>query len=325
MDQTYTPYKKELASLRGADCLNLFDYTPEQIKALVSLAIEMKQQKKSGNLGPFLQGKGLALIFDKASTRTRISFETGMNLMGGFAMTFNQDDLQLGRGESIADTGATLSSYVDGIMVRISDHQLVEQLADAADIPVINGLTDLYHPCQTLADLLTIYEQKGKYEGLKLAYVGDGNNVLHSLIHGAAALGIHLHVATPPNYEPLSSICREAELWANRTGATLQLTHDPQEAVYEADVIYTDVWASMGQEEEKEQRLRDFTGFQIDQQLMQLGKEDVTFMHCLPAYRGIEVSPEVIDGANSVVFAQAENRLHAQNALLVTLLGSENV
>ncbi|SHE95711.1 ornithine carbamoyltransferase [Seinonella peptonophila] len=310
-----------LLSLKNKDCLTLFDYTPKQIEALVLKAYELKQQKKEqGSLQSTLSNKGLALIFDKASTRTRISFETGMNWLGGFAMTFNQQDLQLGRGESIGDTGATISRYVDGIMIRISNHQLVEQLAAAAEVPVINGLTDLYHPCQTLADLLTIYEHKGNWQGLKMAYVGDGNNVLHSLMHGAAAVGMDLSIATPSGYEPLASVVDEAKEWAKHTGAVLHLCHDPIEAVQDADVIYTDVWASMGQEQEKEARIKAFAGFQVDVAMMNQAKQDAIFMHCLPAYRGIEVTEEVIDGSSSVVFDQAENRLHAQNGLLVTLL-----
>lgn len=307
-----------LQSLKGSDCLSLGEFSSEQILALVKYAYQLKKSRDS--LPPLLAGKGLAMIFDKASTRTRVSFETGMNLLGGFAMTFNQNDLQLGRGESIEDTGATLSRYVDGIMVRISDQSMVERLAEAASIPVINGLTDLYHPCQTLADLLTLYERDQTLQGKKVAYVGDGNNVLHSLLLGCAAVGISVHVATPVGYEPSLAVWKEAEQIAAQSGATLIWTDQPIEAVIGADAVYTDVWASMGQEAEKEKRKQDFDGYQVDQTLLKQAKSEAIFMHCLPAYRGLEVTTEVIDGLQSVVYDQAENRLHAQNAVLVALL-----
>lgn len=309
-----------LQPLKGKDCLSLAEFSPEQVTALVEYAYQLKKGRQDGSLPPLLAGKGLALIFDKASTRTRVSFETGMNLLGGFAMTFNQNDLQLGRGESIEDTGATLSRYINGIMVRISDQKMVERLAEAASVPVISGLTDMYHPCQTLADLLTLYEKDQTLHGKKLAYVGDGNNVLHSLLLGCAAVGISVHVSTPVGYEPSLSVWKKAEQIAAQSGATLAWTDQPAEAVAGADAVYTDVWASMGQEAEKEKRQQDFADYQIDQTLLKQAKPDALFMHCLPAYRGIEVTAEVIDGLQSVVYDQAENRLHAQNAILVALL-----
>lgn len=307
--------------LKGKDFLTLTDYTHAEIMYLLQVAHDLKQKAKQGILETPLMGKTLAMIFDKPSTRTRVSFEAGMAQLGGHSMNLNRNDIQLGRGESVEDTACVLSRYVDAILIRTFSHQLVQTLAQYATVPVINGLTDLYHPCQILADLLTLQEEKGQLAGLKLAYVGDGNNVLHSLMHGAAATGIQLSIATPKGYEPLPEVWTEAEQIAAETGATLTLVHDPELAVTDADAVYTDVWASMGQEEEKEKRNEAFAGFQVDAKLMSLAKEDAIFLHCLPAYRGLEVSAEVIDGPQSVVFHQAENRLHAQKALLVTLLG----
>lgn len=303
------------------DFLTLTDYSPDEIRALLQLASDLKQQKQEGKLEKKLDQKSLAMIFDHPSTRTRVSFEVGMSLLGGNAINLNRNDLQLGRGETIEDTGKTLSRYVDGVLIRTAKHQTVEELAQACTIPVINGLTDLYHPCQALADLLTIQEKKGDFQGIRLAYVGDGNNVLHSLLHASAMVGLEIRVATPPGYEPLQHVREEAEAIASETSASLQYTHDPVEAVQEADVVYTDVWASMGQEAEKKEREKIFAKYQVNSQLLQHARNDVIFMHCLPAYRGLEVTKEVLDGPQSVVFDQAENRLHAQNAVLVTLLG----
>lgn len=306
------------------DFLTLTDYTPQELIHLLEFAQELKTKKRQGvSLTP-LQGKTLAMIFDHPSTRTRVSFEVGMNQLGGSAINLNRHDLQLGRGESVEDTGETLSRYVDGILIRTASHQTVVTLAEATSVPVINGLTDLYHPCQAMADLLTIQEKKGSFQGKKLAYVGDGNNVLHSLLHGAAAVGLDMSVATPPGYEPSDAVKSETQQIASETGASITFTQDPKEAVQNADIIYTDVWTSMGQEEEKAQRLKDFNGFQVNAELLGDANEEVIFMHCLPAYRGWEVTPEVIDGPHSVVFDQAENRLHAQNAILVSLLAETN-
>lgn len=306
--------------LKKRDFLTLTDYSPKDLIHLLELAQELKEKKQQEISSMPLQGKTLAMIFDHPSTRTRVSFEVGMNQLGGSAINLNRHDLQLGRGESIEDTGRTLSRYVDGILIRTASHQTVETLAKSASVPVINGLTDLYHPCQAMADLLTIKEKKGGFQGKKLAYVGDGNNVLHSLLHGAAAVGLEISVATPPKYQPSDTVKFETQQIAAKTGATIHYTQDPVEAVRHADIVYTDVWTSMGQEEEKEQRVRDFTGFQVNSRLLNNADEEVIFMHCLPAYRGWEVTKEVIDGPHSVVFDQAENRLHAQNAILVTLL-----
>ncbi|EGK10641.1 ornithine carbamoyltransferase [Kroppenstedtia eburnea] len=310
-----------LSPLQGRDCLTLLDFTPREIQGLVDEALGMKQAWKEGKADRPLTGKTLAMIFDKPSTRTRISFETGMAQLGGHPLHLNRGDLQLGRGESLPDTARVLSGYVDAVLIRTFSHEAVEELARHASIPIINGLTDLHHPCQALADLLTLKESRGRLAGLTLAYIGDGNNMLHSLLEAAAATGIHLRAATPQGYEPDPAIIRRARKAATRTGADLYFTSDPREAATGADAIYTDVWASMGQEEEKERRIRDFAGFQVDPALMSLAKPDALFMHCLPAYRGLEVSAEVIDGPRSIVFPQAENRLHAQKALLAALIG----
>ncbi|RAL21359.1 ornithine carbamoyltransferase [Thermoflavimicrobium daqui] len=309
-----------LHRLKGKDCLTLTDFSSEEIKELVELAAALKQKHQTGEKNNTLQGKVLALLFDKASTRTRVSFAVGMVQLGGHFLELSQKDLQYGRGESLADTARTLSGYVDAIMIRTFDQQMVEELAKYATIPVINGLTDLYHPCQTLADLLTLKEEKGDLSKQKVTYLGDGNNVLHSLMHGAAAVGMHLAISTPSGYEPLPKVWEETEKIAEQTGAKITFHYDPIEAVQEADAVYTDVWASMGQEEEKEKRKLDFKDYQVNEALMKHAKPNAIFMHCLPAYRGLEVSAGIIDGPQSVVFSQAENRLHAQKALLLALL-----
>lgn len=318
-----SPSTLSMIRLKNKDLLTLTSFTPQEIMSFLQLAQKLKKQTKAGKTQQLLTGKTLAMIFDHPSTRTRVSFEVGMNQLGGAAINLNREDLQLGRGESIEDTGKTLSRYVDGILIRTAKHQTVEILAAASSVPVINGLTDLYHPCQALADLLTIYEKFGSFTGKKLAYIGDGNNVLHSLLHGAAAVGLEIRVATPVGYEPLASVRHETEQLALQTGATVTWTDDPKVAVQDADIVYTDVWASMGQEEEKEIRKQTFADYQITKELLQLASKQVIFMHCLPAYRGLEVTSEVIDGPRSVVFDQAENRLHAQNAVLVSLMGQQ--
>ncbi|WP_077211174.1 ornithine carbamoyltransferase [Bacillus dakarensis] len=307
-------------NIKGKDLLSLADYTPETIKGLVQIATDLKKAHLSGEEKPLLKGKILGMIFDKNSTRTRVSFEAGMLQLGGQAIYLSGKETQMGRGEPISDTAKVLSEYVDAIMIRTFSHENVEELAKHATIPVINGLTDLYHPCQALADLLTIQEVKGTLEGLKIAYIGDGNNVAHDLMIAAAKTGIHMAVATPEGYEPNKEITELAKSFAKESGSEVILTNDPREAVYEADVIYTDVWTSMGQEEENEQRLKDFNGFQINEELVKGAKEDYMFLHCLPAHRGEEVTAEVIDGKNSYVFQQAGNRMHAQKALLVEVL-----
>ncbi|WP_226675770.1 ornithine carbamoyltransferase [Mesobacillus jeotgali] len=306
--------------LKGKDLLTLADLQPEEILTLLEKAVVLKEKTLKKQFDQPLKGKILGMIFDKSSTRTRVSFEVGMIQLGGSALYLNGNDLQLGRGESVADTAQVLSQYLDGIMIRTFSHKSVEELADHADIPVINGLTDLYHPCQALADLLTIYEQKGKLKGLKLAYIGDGNNVAHSLMISCTKVGMDVSIASPKGYFPDETITARCEDFARQSGANLVITQSPQEAVKNADIIYTDVWTSMGQELENEQRLKDFHEYQVNEALLQEANEDYLFMHCLPAHRGEEVTAEVIDGAHSVVFEQAGNRLHAQKALLVELL-----
>ncbi|MBQ0138219.1 MAG: ornithine carbamoyltransferase [Kurthia sp.] len=308
-------------SLKGKDLISLIDYTSEEVQQLVDLAIQLKTITKEGKCPKLLEGKTLAMIFEKNSTRTRISFEVGMHQLGGKGMYMNARDLQIGRGESVHDTAHVMSGYVDGIMIRANSHQMVQELAKHASIPVINGLTDLSHPCQALADLETIKEVKGHFTGLKLAYIGDGNNVAHSLVVAAAHVGMDVVVAAPKGYEPSAEVMQMATALAATNGSTVAFTNDPFEAATNADVIYTDVWTSMGQEEESAKRLKDFEGFQISDELVAKAKTDYLFLHCLPAHREEEVASTVIDGANSYIFQQAENRLHAQKAVLVSVLG----
>jgi ornithine carbamoyltransferase len=294
----------------------LTDLSPTEINHLLELATQLKTKPH----GQPLTGKTLALLFDKPSTRTRISFEAGMLQLGGNVINLSRQELQLGRGESIEDTANVLNGYIDGIVIRTYDHQTVVTLANVAKIPVINGLTDLVHPCQALADLLTLQETKGTLAGLKLAYVGDGNNVLHSLMQGAAITGIHLTVSTPTSYEPDEILWQEATTIAKQTGASLTFYSNPIDAVRDADAIYTDTWVSMGQETEATQRQQTFAAYQVNQTLLSYAKSDAVFLHCLPAHRGLEVSSDVIDGPQSVIWQQSENRLHTQKALLIHLL-----
>jgi ornithine carbamoyltransferase len=307
-------------NLKGKDLLTLADLEPQEITTLLEKSIVLKEKTLNKQFDHPLKGKILGMIFDKSSTRTRVSFEVGMIQLGGSALYLNGNDLQLGRGETVADTAQVLSQYVDAIMIRTFSHKSVEELADHATVPVINGLTDMYHPCQALADLLTIHEKKGKLKGLKLAYIGDGNNVAHSLMIACTKVGMDVSIAAPKGYFPDETITARCEGFAAQSGAKLVITESPSEAVKDADIIYSDVWTSMGQESENEQRLKDFHGYQVNEQLLKHAKEDHIFMHCLPAHRGEEVTAEVIDGKHSVVFEQAGNRLHAQKALLVEIL-----
>lgn len=307
-------------NIKGKDLLSLADISSEAIKNILELAVQLKKAYLAGEETPLLKGKILGMIFDKNSTRTRVSFEAGMAQLGGQALYLNGKELQLGRGEPISDTAKVLSQYIDAIMIRTFSHKNVEELALHASIPIINGLTDLYHPCQALADLLTMKEVYGKLEGLKIAYVGDGNNVAHDLMLGAAKVGIHIAVATPKGYEPNAEITELVKQYASVSGSEVILTNDPFGAVKDADAIYTDVWTSMGQEEENEQRMKDFQGFQVNSELLNAAKAECIFLHCLPAHRGEEVTAEVIDGKQSYVFQQAGNRMHAQKALLVEIL-----
>jgi ornithine carbamoyltransferase len=307
-------------NLKGKDLLTLADLEPQEITTILEKSLVLKEKTLNKQFDHPLKGKILGMIFDKSSTRTRVSFEVGMIQLGGSALYLNGNDLQLGRGETVADTAQVLSQYVDAIMIRTFSHKSVEELADHATVPVINGLTDMYHPCQALADLLTIHEKKGKLEGLKLAYIGDGNNVAHSLMIACTKVGMDVSIAAPKGYFPDETITARCEGFAAQSGAKLVINESPLEAVKDADIIYSDVWTSMGQESENEQRLKDFDGYQVNAELLKHAKKDHIFMHCLPAHRGEEVTAEVIDGKHSVVFEQAGNRLHAQKALLVEIL-----
>ncbi len=301
---------------KGKDFLKISDYTKEELTDLINYAIELKEMQKSGVPHELLKGKTLAMIFEKSSIRTRVSFETGIIQLGGHALFLSKDDVH--SGEAVSDTAEVLSRYVDGIMIRTFGHDIVDELAVNASIPIINGLTDDSHPCQVLADLLTIYEQKGTFENLKLAYVGDGNNVSQSLIMGCAIMGIDCYVAGPKNNEVKSEIIEKAKAKAKESGAQIIETNDPVVAAENADIIYTDVWTSMGWQGDKTNRLKEFEGYQVNEALAKHAKADYIFMHCLPAVRGEEVAKEVIDGSNSVVFDQAENRLHAQKSVMAT-------
>ncbi|MHA6481242.1 ornithine carbamoyltransferase [Paenibacillus sp. strain BS8-2] len=312
---------EELAqSLKGRDFLMLVDFKQEELRYLIDLAIDLKKKQKAGETHHILKGKTLGMIFEKSSTRTRVSFEVGMYQLGGQGLFLSGNDLQIGRGETIWDTAQTLSRYLDGIMIRTFAHRKVVELARGATIPVINGLTDLSHPCQALADFQTIYEQKGQLEGLKIAYIGDGNNMVHSLMMGAAKLGMHMSVATPEGYEPDSDIIEQTKANAAETGSRITVCRDPKEAVDGADIIYTDVWASMGQEAEQKEREIAFKKYQVNDELVKYASKDYLFMHCLPAHRGEEVSESVIDGGQSIIFDQAENRLHAQKAIMAAIM-----
>jgi ornithine carbamoyltransferase len=306
--------------MQGKDFLSIYDLSLEEINLIFRVAEELKSDRKIGKPHPYLQGKTLGMIFQKSSTRTRVSFEVGMYQLGGNALYLNGNDIQLGRGETIADTAQVLSRYVDGIMIRTFSHQEVEELAHYASVPVINGLTDLLHPCQIMADLFTIKEKKGTLKGLKLAYIGDGNNVAHSLLYGCSKVGMDISIASPEGYKPDSRIVEQASQLAKSNGSRVLITEDPVEAAQGADVFYTDVWASMGQESEQAERMKVFAGYQVNSQLLTHGQPDPIFLHCLPAHRGEEVTGEVIDGPYSAVFDEAENRLHVQKAIMALLI-----
>jgi ornithine carbamoyltransferase len=307
-------------SMKGKSLASLYDLSKEEIEQVFKTSELLKIQRFRGEEHPVLKGKTLAMIFEKPSTRTRVSFEVGMWQLGGYALYLSSSDLQLGRGETIADTAQVLSRYVDGIMARVFNHQTILDLVKYSKVPVINGLSDFTHPCQGLADLFTIYEKKGRLSGLKLAYIGDGNNVAHSLIYGCSKVGMNIAVACPKGYEPQSQVVSRGKEEARKSGCEVVVTNDPKEAVRGADIVYTDVWASMGQEKEHEERVKIFKPYQVNQRLVKDGKEDYLFMHCLPAHRGEEVTDEVADSKNSVIFDQAENRMHTQKALLALIL-----
>ncbi len=298
--------------------LSIRDFSPEEIRYLLDLAGEMKAHPEAHH--SVLKGKTLAMIFEKPSLRTRVSFDVGIQQLGGFSLYLSNAEIHLGKRESIYDVAKNLERMVQAIMIRTYAHEIVEQMAEFANIPVINGLTDYSHPCQAMADYMTMREFKGDIRGRKVAFIGDGNNVCHSLMFAGAQLGANVWVATPEGYEPDVSAVQWAIERGVRTGATCTVTHDPVEAAADADVIYTDVWASMGQESEAEARRKVFLPYQVNSELFRHARFDAIFMHCLPAHRGDEVTNEVIDSAHSVVYQQAENRLHAQKAILLELM-----
>jgi ornithine carbamoyltransferase len=302
------------------DLIDITDLAPDEIGALIDLAVRVKADPAPWSTA--LSGRTLGLLFEKPSTRTRVSFEVAMNRLGGRALSLDPQTSQMGRGESIADTARTLSRYLDVLMVRTYEHATVQEWAQYATVPVINGLTDHAHPCQALSDLLTIRERLGRLTGVVLAYVGDGNNVAHSLLLAGARVGRTVRVATPPAYAPSEAVVNRARADAQAGGGQIVLTSEPKEAVQGADVVYTDVWASMGYEGERERRIKDLAAYRVDRALMAQAREDAAFMHCLPAHRGEEVTAEVMDGPLSIVFDQAENRLHMQKAVLLRLLGA---
>jgi ornithine carbamoyltransferase len=300
------------------DYLSVDDLSAEELAMLLDLSAKVKAQPgdHAGRLG----GRSVALIFEKPSTRTRVSFEVAVSSAGGHPLPLSSAELQLGRGETIEDTGRVLSRYVHAIVLRTFEQERLEVLAGAASVPVVNALSDFEHPCQALADLLTIREAKGDLRGRTLVYLGDGNNVTHSLLLAGAKMGMHVRAATPPGFEPIPQIVQRAAEIAQETGGSVGVLHDPLEASRGADVLYTDVWASMGQEEEADERALVFPAYALDAQKVAAAKDDVTVMHCLPAHRGQEITDEVIDGPHSVVWDQAENRMHTQKALLLWLL-----
>ncbi len=301
------------------DFLALSDHSPEDIRNYLDLARQIKLHP--AGFRDACRGRTLAMIFQKPSLRTRVSFQTGIYQLGGQGIYLGPTDIQLHRGETIADTARVLARYVDGIMARVFAHQDVVDLAAHSDVPVINGLSDLLHPCQVLADLMTVEEKLGSLAGRTFAYIGDGNNMAHSILYGCALVGMNCAIAHPRGYAPDGDVVTRARDIAAGTGGSVMITEDPVQAATDADVVYTDVWASMGQEAEAGERLKRFQGFQVDAALMKHARPSAIFLHCLPAHRGEEVSAEVIDGPQSVIFDQAENRLHAQKAVMVKLMG----
>ena len=306
--------------LKGRDFLRVNDWRPDELVAVLDLADRLKARQRERVPHKHLEGRTLGMIFQKPSTRTRVSFEVGIAQLGGVGLHLAAGDLQLGRGETIKDTAVVLSRYLDGIMIRTFRQADVDELAEHADVPVINGLTDDFHPCQALADVMTIRERFGGLDGVRVAYLGDGNNVCHSLMVACAKLGMHFVAATPKGYEPSVDVFMWARAAAEESGGTVGLSYDPAEAASGADVLYTDVWTSMGQEEERERRLRELAGFEIDERALSLASERAVVLHCLPAHYGEEVSEEILHGPRSAVWDQAENRLHAQKALMALII-----
>jgi len=306
--------------MKGKSLASLYDLTKEEIEEILKTSELLKLQLLRGQEHLLLKGKTLAMIFEKPSTRTRVSFEVGMWQLGGYALYLSSSDLQLGRGETIGDTAQVLSRYVDGIMARVFAHQTILDLVSYSKVPVMNGLSDFSHPCQGLADLFTVYEKKGRLSGLKLAYMGDGNNVAHSLIYGCSKVGMNITLGCPKGYEPDAQVVSRGKEEARKSGSDVIVTNDPNEAAKGADIIYTDVWASMGKEKEHDKRVKIFKPYQVNVQLVKEAKEDYLFMHCLPAHRGEEVTDEVADSKHSVIFDQAENRMHTQKGLMALIM-----
>ncbi len=303
------------------DLLTVADIPRDHVLHLLQVARDLKAAPRQGRAAQWLAGLTLGLIFEKPSTRTRVSFEAGMAQLGGHTVFLTADTIQLSRGESLGDTALVLSRYLDGLVVRTFEQSSLEEWARYATIPVINGLTDLCHPCQALADLLTILEAKGSFKGLKLAYVGDGNNIAHSLIEAGAKVGMHVAIGCPPQYQPDPAIVTRSRAEAAQTGATIDMTHDPAAAADQADVLYTDVWTSMGQEREQAERVKTLAPYQLNETLLARAKPSAMVFHCLPAHRDEEITAAVLDGPQSMVLEQAENRLHVQKAILTEWLG----
>ena len=302
------------------DLLRMDNLSKEEILDILNLADQLKYENKHGIEHHLLKGKSLGMIFEKASTRTRVSFEVGMYELGGHPLFLSSKDLQIGRGEPIQDTARVLSRYLDGIMIRTFSQKGVETLAEVSSIPIINGLTDDEHPCQVLADLMTIREKKLILEGLKVAYIGDGNNMCNSLLVGCLTLGMHISIANPEGYKPPAYYVNKGNELAIKNGVSFFMTKSPEEAVKDADVVITDVWASMGQEKEAAERMKSFKDYQVNKELMSLAKEDAIVLHCLPAHREEEITEEILEAHADTIFEEAENRLHAQKAILVKLL-----
>lgn len=309
-----------IQSLYGKSILNLTELTKEEFLSVIELAVAIKAKPEAYR--GVLAGKILAMIFEKNSTRTRMSFEAGIIQLGGQAIVLDSKSTQMGRGEPVKDTANVMSSYVDAIMIRTYSDQMVAELAEESSVPVINGLTDDHHPCQILADFQTIFEQKGRLEGIKLTYIGDGNNMAHSFLIGGSIVGMDVTIATPVGYEPKSEFVELAKKNAKSSGSKIELLNDPLQAAKDADVIVTDVWASMGAESEQKEREEVFKDFQVNNRLVVQAKKDYLFLHCLPAHRGEEVSADIIDGAHSAIYQEAANRLHAQKALMVKVMGN---
>ena len=307
--------------MKGKDFLTLGDLSPDDLTLLLNLSERLKKRRVAGLGSRALRGKTVALVFEKPSTRTRVSFQVAISELGGSTISLGSNELQLGRGETIEDTAHVLSRYVHAVMARVNRHSDLERLAASSTVPVINGLSERHHPVQILADLLALREHKGRLKGLRVAWVGDGNNVCNSWLQGAALAGIELAAATPRGHEPSQDILKGATELSKTTGARLRITDDPDEAVKNADCVMTDTFVSMGFDQEREQRLKDFLPrYQVNHRLMSLAKQDAVFEHCLPAHRGEEVTSNVIDGPNSIVFDEAENRLHTEKALLCFLM-----